>query len=103
MSEEEKIVMAGAMSGERDEGVISAYLSLAGSKILRRAYPFDPTVTEVPEQYAMAQVEIAVYLMSRRGSEGVTAHSENGYSDSYESGGVPDSLLRGIVPMAGVL
>lgn len=103
MLEAEKIKLVKAMSGETDVDTVSAYLSLAGDKICRRAYPFDPAVTEVPEQYGFTQVEIAVYLLNKRGAEGETAHSENGISRSYEDGDVPSSLLRQIVPMAGVL
>ena len=50
----------------------------------------------------MTQVEIAVYLMNKRGAEGESAHSENGVSRTYENGDVPASMLRGIVPMVGV-
>lgn len=103
MLDAEKIKLVKAMSGETDVDTVSAYLSLAGDKICRRAYPFDPAVTEVPEQYGFTQVEIAVYLLNKRGAEGETAHSENGISRSYEDGDVPSSLLRQIVPMAGVL
>ena len=91
------------MTGESDEGTVSAYLGLAGNKICRRAYPFDPTVTEVPEQYGLLQVEIAVYLLNKRGGEGELSHSENGISRSYENGDVPESMMRQVVPMAGVL
>lgn len=101
MLEAEKISLVKSLSGETDEGTVSAYLSIAGNKICRRAYPFDPTVTEVPDQYAYTQVEIAVYLLNKRGNEGLLAHSENGYSDTFESGDVPASMLRGIVPMCG--
>lgn len=103
MLDAEKVVMAKAMSGEKDDGVVSAYLAIAGSKICRRAYPFDQTAAKVPDRYAMTQVEIAVYLLSRRGSEGQLSHSENGYSDSYESGYIPSELLREVMPMAAVL
>ena len=99
----EKIVLVKSMSGESDESAVSAYLSLAGDKICRRAYPFDPTVTEVPEQYSYLQVEIAVYLLNKRGAEFETSHSENGISRTYEDGDVPPSMLRQIVPMCGVL
>lgn len=102
MLEEEKLMMVKSLSGENDEGTASAYLKLAGSKICRKAYPFDPTVMEVPEAYAMTQVEIAVYLLNKRGAEGETAHNENGIYRTYEDGDVPASLLRGVVPMAGV-
>lgn len=101
MLEAEKISLVKSLSGETDDGTVSAYLSTAGNKICRRAYPFDPTVTEVPDQYAFTQVEIAVYLLNKQGNEGLLSHSENGYSDTFESGDVPASMLRGIVPMCG--
>lgn len=103
MLESEQIEMVKAMTGENDDGTVSAYLKLAGSKICRRAYPFDPAVTEVPEQYQFLQVEMAVYLLNKRGAEGQTGHTENGISRSYESGDVPESMLRQVVPMAVVL
>lgn len=103
MLDAEKIALTKSLSGETDESVVSAYLAIAGNKICRKAYPFDATVTEVPEQYGYTQVEIAVYLLSRRGFEGQLSHSENGYSDTYESGDVPLELMRQIVPMVSVL
>lgn len=103
MLETEKIEMVKSMTGETSDGVVSAYLKIAGNKICRKAYPFDPTVTEVPEQYSLLQVEIAVYLLNKRGAEGEAAHSENGISRTYENGDVPTSMLRQIVPMCGVL
>lgn len=103
MLETEKIGMVKSMTGETSDGVVSAYLKIAGNKICRKAYPFDPTVTEVPEQYSLLQVEIAVYLLNKRGAEGEAAHSENGISRTYENGDVPPSMLRQIVPMCGVL
>lgn len=103
MLDAEKIKLVEAMSGETDVDTVSAYLSLAGDKICRRAYPFDPAATEVPEQYQFLQVEIAVYLLNKRGAEGQTGHTENGISRSYESGDVPESMMRQVVPMAGVL
>ena len=103
MTDAEKLQMVKAMTGETDEGTLSTYLSIAGSKVCRKAYPFDPTVITVPDRYAHIQVEIAVYLLNKRGAEGQTAHSENGISRSYEDGDVPPTLLRDIVPFAGVI
>lgn len=102
MLEAEKIAMVQALSGEKDENTVSAYLAVAGNKICRKAYPFDPAVVEVPEQYGYTQVEIAVYLLNKRGAEGETTHSENGVSRNYEDGDVPASLLRQVVPIVGV-
>lgn len=103
MLEIEKKEMVKAMTEETNDCTVSAYLGIAGNKICRKAYPFDPTVTEVPDQYHFLQVEIAVYLLNKRGAEGEAAHSENGISRTYESGDVPPSMLRQIVPMCGVL
>lgn len=103
MTDAEKLALVKSMTGETDEDVVSAYLSLAGSKVCCKAYPFDPTVVEVPDQYAHVQVEIAVYLLNKRGAEGQTSHSENGISRSYEDGDVPPTLLREIVPCAAVM
>lgn len=103
MLEIEKKEMVKAMTEETNDSTVSAYLGIAGNKICRKAYPFDPTVTEVPEQYHFLQVEIAVYLLNKRGAEGESGHSENGISRTYENGDVPPSMLRQIVPMCGVL
>lgn len=103
MLEIEKKEMVKAMAEETNDSTVSAYLGIAGNKICRKAYPFDPSVTEVPEQYSLLQVEIAVYLLNKRGAEGEAAHSENGISRTYENGDVPPSMLRQIVPMCGVL
>ena len=103
MTDAEKLQMVKSMTGETDEGTISTYLSIAGNKVCRKAYPFDPAVTIVPEQYAHIQVEITVYLLNKRGAEGQTAHGENGISRSYEDGDVPPTLLRDIIPFAAVM
>lgn len=103
MTDTEKLTMLKAMTGEKDESVLSTYLSIAGNKVLKRAYPFDSTVTVVPDRYAYNQVEIAAYLVNKRGAEGETAHNENGISRSYEDGDVPPTLLREIVPCASLI
>lgn len=103
MQEAEKNALVKAMANETDESTVSAYLGIAASKICRRAYPFDPSIMEVPEQYSYLQVEIATYLLNKRGGEGELSHSENGISRSYEDGDVPPTLLRDIVPFAAVI
>lgn len=103
MTEAEQKMLLTTMTEELDERVLDAYLSIAGNKILRKAFPYDPSVTYVPDQYHYIQVEIAAYLINKRGAEGETAHSENGISRSYENGDIPSSLLREIVPVASIL
>ena len=103
MNDNEKLVLLQAMLGEpENEDVLFAYLTLAGKKILRKAYPFSSDITEVPAQYDTLQCEIAAYLLNKRGAEGQLSHNENGISRSYESADVPSSLLRQIIPSAEV-
>lgn len=91
MTDAEKIDMVKAMSGEADESVVSAYLYLAGQKILRMTCPDD--VTEVPGKYDGLHVDATVFFLNKRGAEGQVSHSENGISRGYETGDIPASML----------
>lgn len=107
MTEVEKISMLRVMAGQPNEGdwsddVLISYLTIAGRKIINRAYPYDDTITEVPRRYGYLQCEIANYLLNKRGAEGQTSHSENGISRSYESADVPESMLSEVIPHVGV-
>ena len=88
---------------EVPEEVISTYLDLAEAKVLSVAYPYDDTVTEVPRKYEMVALEIAVYLINKRGAEGESSHTENGIVRYYENADIPKSLIQKIVPHCGVI
>ena len=104
MTQTEKLTLLKAMVGSSDtDDVLFAYLDIAGSKIINRAYPYGTEDPTVPPRYDFLQCEIAAYLLNKRGAEGQTSHSENGISRSYESADVPESLLGAITPMVGVL
>ena len=103
MTESQKLERLKVLSGETDESVLSTFLDLAGERILRRAYPFRSDIRDVPIKYHSTQIDIALYLLNKRGAEGETAHNENGISRSYESATVPDSMLKHITPHASVL
>ena len=90
-----------SMTDENDVEILTAYLNMAESIILNRCYPFGTTQREVPEKYLLKQTEIAAYLLNKRGAEGETAHSENGISRTYESAGVPASMLKEVIPFVG--
>ena len=86
------------LTGETDEDILSAFLETAADKILAKCYPFHHDMMAVPARYRSTQLEIAAYLLNKRGAEGQTAHSENGISRSYESADVPPSMLSGVIP-----
>lgn len=92
-----------AMTGENDVDVLSTYLDIAESAIVGRVYPFGDGTEQMPGKYDTLQVEIAAYMINKRGAEGETVHLENGVSRHFENGDIPISLLRRITPMAEVL
>ena len=109
MTNKEKLTLMRVMGGwstddvDWSDDVLLAYLTIAGQKIIDRAYPYDDTIEIVPRRYETLQCEIAVYLLNKRGAEGETSHSENGISRSYENADVPESLMSNIVPFVGVI
>ncbi len=103
MTNDEKIIFLQTETDESDVAILSAYLSLAAEIVLNRCYPFGSEKKEVPGKYCNKQIEIACYLLNKRGAEGQLTHTENGISRSYESAGVPESMLKDITPFCGVI
>ncbi len=107
MLDNEKVVVIKTLLGEAGNddanfnAEVAVYLSLAAEKILKKAYPFkDTSEMTVPDQYAMLQCQIAVYLYNKQGAEGQTTHNENGIARTYENADVPKSMLRDVIPLA---
>ena len=104
MTDDDKLTMLKAMVGENDsDTVLSTYLTLAGRKIIAKAYPYNTDVTEVPAQYDTLQVEVAAYMLNKRGAEGQLSHTENSVTRTYETGDIPSSLLRTVTPYCGAI
>lgn len=103
MTREQMLADLQARTGETDNAVLTSYLDEAGAAIIEKAFPFvyDDEL-EVPTKYQRRQIEIATYLLNKRGAEGETKHDENGTNRSYEAASIPDSMLRGITPYAKV-
>lgn len=109
MTKMEMLALCRAMVEQPEEAegwsddILMSYLTIAGQKILNRAYPYDDTVEEVPRRYGVLQCEIAAYLLNKRGAEGEVSHSENGISRTYENADVPESMLRDVIPHCGLV
>lgn len=104
MTDAERLTMVATLANARfasETTLLSAYLQVAKDKILAIAYPYGTPPDDVPEKYHTLQVEIAVYLVNKRGADYQTQHSENGISRVYEAGDVPDSMLKRIIPYCG--
>jgi len=103
MTDADKLAMLISMTGETDENVLSTFLTLAKNVVLAKAYPYGDGTEEMPLKYDTVQVEIAAYMLNKRGAEGEIVHLENGVSRHYEDGDIPPTLLRRITPMVGVM
>ena len=107
MTKERMINMLHSMmeGDDTSDGVLDTYLEIAAQKILNRMYPYktDYSDMEVPDRYAMIQLNIAVYLLNKRGAEGEIQHIENGIHRNYGSSDVPDGFLKDIVPYCKVI
>lgn len=111
MTTEEKIAYIGVISEETDENVISAFLNMAEEIARNKVFPWGVKDDETSEEHAQKVLdrysnvicEIAVYLLNKRGAEGETVHNENSGDRTYESAGVPISILRKLTPFCGVV
>lgn len=106
MTDERKIEMLRQMmdGDETDSGILGVYLELAAQKILNKMYPYTWDYTEedltVPDRYVGIQLNVACYLLNKRGAEGQIQHIENGIHRNYGSSDVPDEMLNAIIPFS---
>lgn len=110
MTLEDKITALRSMMGESDDSdvVLTVYLDLAKHKILNRMYQFPDDYAynddmDIPDRYASIQLNIACYMLNKRGAEGEIQHIENGIHRNYGSSEVPDSMLKDVIPFARVI
>lgn len=103
MTQRETIETIKYLSGETEENTVLAYFNLAKGKVLAQAFPYRDDVSELPSRYESTTVEIAVYMLNKRGAEGETRHSENGIDRTFDDADIPASLLRKITPCVGVM
>lgn len=104
MSEQEKIEFVQAMLSENppSDSITTTYLALSKQRILNRLYPLGNGDETIPGKYDLAQCELAVRMIARKGGEGEISHNENGISRTYENANDED-ILSEIVQTAGVI
>ena len=103
MTEADKVTKLQSLTGETEQDILSAYLLIAKEIVINKAFPYGDGTEEVPDKYSLTQIQIAEYLLNKRGAEGERVHSENGISRTYDDGDIPPALLRRILPVVGVL
>ena len=104
MTDVEKLAILKDMLDSGDttsDAIANTYLAAAKQAVINLAYPFGDGTEEMPSKYDYEQIEIALYMLNRRGSEGETAHVEGGTSRTFEVADIPISLRCRITAYAG--
>lgn len=98
-------ILRNMTEAEENDEVLAAYLDSARELILNIVYPTERNRAsmDVPSMYEMKQIEIAAYLVNKRGAEGEIQHIENGTHSNYGSSDVPEAMIRHITPFCGVV
>ena len=104
MTNEEMLHRLQERTGVSDTTILTSYLEDAAAVVLNRAYPFrnGETNIPVPTKYHNKQLEIAVFMVNKRGAEGETIHIENGTDRHYDGADIPWVMLRDIIPQAKI-
>lgn len=94
-----------AIADPRYDDIAPMYLRYAQEAVVARLWPFDEskTIDDIPDRFTDRTVQIALYMLNKRGAEGELRHSENGTTHEWESSNIPESFFYGMVPNAGVL
>ena len=105
MTDVEKLAILRNMLDDSDttsDAIANTYLDAAEKAVINLVYPFgDVSEKTMPERYEYEQIEIAAYMLNKRGAEGETAHTEGGTSRTFETGDIPISLRARITAYAG--
>lgn len=104
MTDVEKLAILRKMLDDSDttsDAIANAYLEAAEKAVINIAFPYGNGTEEMPEKYEYEQIEIAAYMLNKRGAEGEIAHTEGGTSRTFETGDIPISLRARITAYAG--
>lgn len=104
MTDAEKLAILRKMLDSGDttsDDVANAYLAAAEKAVINIAFPFGNGSETMPEKYDYEQIEIALYMLNKRGAEGENLHIEAGTHRSFETADIPISLRARITSKVG--
>ena len=104
MTDNEKLAILKQMLDSGDttsDAIATSYLHAAEKAVINLAYPFGDGSEVMPEKYDYEQIEIALYMLNKRGAEGEMAHTEGGTARTFETADIPVSLRSRITAKAG--
>lgn len=103
----EKVEMTMTLLGETDsalEDKIQVYLTAAGKEIISWRYSYTKeSVSEVPDEYEMTQIQAVIAGYTLSGAENQTLHSENGIQRTFKYSDMLDYIRAHVIPKVGVV
>ncbi len=91
-------ILENSSDTSKDE-VFKLKLKRAKFRYLRLVYPFNKTITKLPDEQAQDwQTKCAIELYNLGGDENLSSYSENGLSESYARAGLSQDLLNELPP-----
>lgn len=97
-----KILLGLTNEDYEDDDLLTLLLEIAEESLINHLYPFETEVEEIPQKYNRKVLEIAVYLYNKVGIEGQVAHRELDITRTYESAGIPASMLSDVTPFVKI-
>lgn len=106
MTMQEKLTMVKTMLGDDapDDYTITTYLVFAKTEILQWRYSYNASAMpeDVPEEYAMTQIQAVVNGFTQRGVEGETTSIENGIHRHFKHADMVDYIHSNVIPLVKV-
>ena len=99
-----RIEILGDASDKSNDDLFKIKLKRAKQRYLRLVYPYDRTITDLPDDSAIDwQTQCAIELYNMQGDENVILYAENGLSETRAKAGLSQDLLNELPPAkAGV-
>lgn len=96
-------ILEDASDTSKDD-IFKIKLKRAKQRYLRLVYPYDRTITELPDDSAIEwQTQCAIELYNMKGDENIIQYVENGLSETRAKAGLSQGLLNELPPAkAGV-
>ena len=109
MSQDEQIegmrlIILGDSTDNSKDSLFELMLDNAEVLALNTLFPYDKTKEELPNTFRLRnwQMRCAIELYNKIGSTNVQSYMENGLSVTFMTGLVSSSLMRELIPSAGV-
>lgn len=106
MTDVEKLSMVKTFLGiteNSQDATLQVYLSAAQKEIISWHYGNETTITSVPSEYEMTQVQAVVTGFNLIGAENEEVHNENGINRHFKYSDMLQYIRSQVIPYAKVL